>query len=79
MNCVGGIDEQFAARDAGQPALIDDLDVEPMLLEMMEQLQRIARLGEHIDVLRRAVDAGIARESVGPGDEEGDPGLRHQL
>ena len=55
------VDEQLAAGDAIEPAFIDNLDVEPVLLEIVEHFQRVAGLGEHVDVLGRPVDAGVAR------------------
>ena len=73
------VDEQVAARDPVEPAIVDDLDVEAVLLEVMEHLQRVAGLGEHVDVLGRAVDAGVAGERVGARDEERDLRLGHQL
>ena len=73
------VDEQLAARDSVEPALIDDLDVEAVLLEIMEHLQRVAGLGENVDVLGRPVDAGVARQRIGARDEERDLRLGHQL
>ena len=58
------VDEQFAAGDPVQPALVDNLNVEAMLLEIMENLQGIAGLGENVDVLGRTIDAGVARQRV---------------
>jgi hypothetical protein len=73
------IDEKVAAGDSIKPALVDDLNVEAMAFEIMQQLERVAGLGEHVDVLGRPVDAGVARQRISPGDQERDLRLRHQL
>ena len=73
------IDEQLAARDAAQPTLVDDLDVKATPLAMVEHLERIAGLGEHVDILGRPVEPGIARQGVGARNEEGDARRRHEL
>jgi hypothetical protein len=59
------VDEQFSARDPRQPALVHHLDVVVVLLEIIEHLQRVAGLGEDVDILGRPVDAGVAGERVG--------------
>ena len=73
------VDEQVAARDAIEPAFIDDLHVEPALLAKMEHFQRVAGLGENVHILGRAVDAGVARQRISARDQERDARFRHQL
>jgi hypothetical protein len=75
---VDDVDEQFPAGDPGQPAFVDDLDVELVLLEISQHLQRVAGLGEYVDILGRAIDAGVDGERVSAGEKEGNLRLGHQ-
>ena len=61
-----------------KPAFVDDLDVEAPLLEEGEHPERIARLGEDVDILRRPDDPGIAGQSVGARQQERDARFRHE-
>ena len=73
------VDEQLAAGDAVEPALVDRLDGEAMVAEIGQELECIAGLGEDVDVLGRPVDPGVARQCIGARDEERYARPRHQL
>ena len=73
------VDEHLAARDAVEPALVNDLHVEAVLLEEVEHFERVSGLGEDVDILGRPVDPRVAGERIGAGHQERDLRLRHQL
>src|SRR5262249_62387201 len=64
------IEEAAVALDFGQPALVLDRRLQPLLLAMREDAGEIAGLAEDVQILGGAVDAGIAVHGERAGDEE---------
>ena len=66
------VEEAIPAPDLRDPALVLDLGLEALLLEVQQDAREVARLAEDVEILGRAVDAGIAVDGERAGDQAGD-------
>ena len=66
------VEEAQPTANLGQPALVLDLGLEALLLEVQQDAREVARLAEDVEVLGRPVDARVAVHGEGAGDEERD-------
>ena len=72
---IDDIDEVIVAVGFAEPVRERHVGLVPSPLQSVQRGLEVSRFDEHVEVLGVALDAGIAREGVGPADEHVDAGL----